>query len=47
MAGMDLPEYLKGKDKKEVVPDDAEIDTLKKGIRNLKVHFKKSGLLLF
>lgn len=26
MAGMDLPEYLKGKDKKEIEADDAEID---------------------
>jgi len=26
MAGMDLPEYLKGKDKKEIDADDAEID---------------------
>ncbi|MEO1031253.1 MAG: SPFH domain-containing protein [Bacteroidota bacterium] len=27
MAGMDLPEYLKGKDKKEIEADDAEIET--------------------
>ncbi len=27
MAGMDLPEYLKGKDKKEIDADDAEIET--------------------
>jgi len=27
MAGMDLPEYLKGKDKKEIEADDAKIDT--------------------
>ncbi|WP_273289774.1 flotillin family protein [Winogradskyella sp.] len=26
MAGMDLPEYLKGKDKKEIEADDAEVD---------------------
>ncbi|MTE26199.1 flotillin family protein [Winogradskyella ouciana] len=26
MAGMDLPEYLKGKDKKEIDADDAEVD---------------------
>jgi flotillin len=26
MAGMDLPEYLKGKDKKEIASEDAEID---------------------
>ena len=29
MAGMDLPEYLKGKDKKEMDADDAAIDTSK------------------
>ncbi|EPR71298.1 Inner membrane protein YqiK [Winogradskyella psychrotolerans RS-3] len=28
MAGMDLPEYLKGKDKKEIAADDATIDKL-------------------
>ena len=27
MAGMDLPEYLKGKDKKELDADDAEVET--------------------
>jgi len=27
MAGMDLPEYLKGKDKKDIEADDAEIET--------------------
>nr|WP_299113868.1 flotillin family protein [uncultured Winogradskyella sp.] len=27
MAGMDLPEYLKGKDKKEIDADDAEVET--------------------
>jgi flotillin len=27
MAGMDLPEYLKGKDKKTIESDDADIDT--------------------
>ncbi|WP_339752052.1 SPFH domain-containing protein [uncultured Winogradskyella sp.] len=30
MAGMDLPEYLKGKDKKEIEADEAEIDTSEK-----------------
>lgn len=30
MAGMDLPEYLKGKDKKEIEADDAEIDKTRK-----------------
>jgi flotillin len=30
MAGMDLPEYLKGKDKKEIDADDAEIDKSEK-----------------
>ncbi|MDH7912263.1 flotillin family protein [Winogradskyella sp. SYSU M77433] len=29
MAGMDLPEYLKGKDKKEIEADDAEIEKSK------------------
>ena len=28
MAGMDLPEYLKGKDKKEIEADDAKIEKL-------------------
>jgi flotillin len=26
MAGMDLPEYLKGKDKKEIEAEDAKTD---------------------
>ncbi|WP_179004177.1 flotillin family protein [Winogradskyella forsetii] len=30
MAGMDLPEYLKGKDKKEIEADDAKIDKSEK-----------------
>jgi flotillin len=30
MAGMDLPEYLKGKDKKDIEADDAKVDDSKK-----------------